>query len=704
MASIKRIVPIPDSSLVTLNKFLVSPSYYQELQRAYGDLFLLKINGYFFMLYPNESVDDNSIAIPTTTVELLNLEIYEPICCSDIQTFSIKEDKIEYISMKLLEINNPQRLQVCLNLEDLAAHIRKEFRKRGLCKGQVLYVNKADVVYELKILTLVAEPEFKKYGVITRSTEIYIEPIDTQNNRSLLSRVSNTATTNIDITHLDPLEIGIGGMSHQIEMIHRRVFATRGLESEMVENLGINHTKGILLYGPPGTGKTTIAKQLVKYLGAHEPKIVNGPEILDKYVGQSEENIRNLFKEAEEEQKSRGSSSQLHIIIFDEFDAIAKPRGTIDNGTGVNDTVVNQLLSKLDGVEQLNNILVIALTNRKDMIDEALLRPGRIELHIEIGLPDERGRYEILQLHTAKLRDHNKLGSVNLEVIASRAKNFSGAELAKLVKCAQDTAITRCKQDGQDPSEFVLKNQDFEQAFIDTEPAFGINEEKFKNILHNCSFKGLEDTMSIINECKMLASSPRQRVTSVLLTGEKGSGKTTSAAYIAMHSGVPYAKIISPDNLVTYSDVGRVNYITKIFEDAYSSSMSLIILNKIERLIEYVDQGNHFSNMILQALLVLIDKRPKKPENKVLIIGTTSREDVLKRLGFSFEYVFEIPTLKEKQQIAKVLINHGIRNARLNRVSQGLTIEVLMRAIEDFKNIGEPEGGFEASLKRVYRS
>jgi hypothetical protein len=108
--------------------------------------------------------------------------------------------------------------------------------------------------------------------------------------------------------------------------------------------------------------------------------------------------------------------------------------------------------------------------------------------------------------------------------------------------------------------------------------------------------------------------------------------------------------------------------------------------------------------MILQALLVLIDKRPKKPENKVLIIGTTSREDVLKRLGFSFEYVFEIPTLKEKQQIAKVLINHGIRNARLNRVSQGLTIEVLMRAIEDFKNIGEPEGGFEASLKRVYRS
>ncbi len=129
-------------------------------------------------------------------------------------------------------------------------------------------------MYEFKIVTLVAEPEFKKYGAITRSTEIYIEPIDTQENRSLMSRVSNTATTNIDLSDLDSVEIEIGGMSHQMKMIYRRVFATRGLASDMVEKLGIKHTKGILLYGPPGTANTTIPKQLVKYLGAHEPKIV----------------------------------------------------------------------------------------------------------------------------------------------------------------------------------------------------------------------------------------------------------------------------------------------------------------------------------------------------------------------------------------------------------------------------------------------
>jgi vesicle-fusing ATPase len=123
-----------------------------------------------------------------------------------------------------------------------------------------------------------------------------------------------------------------------------------------------------------------IARQIGKMLNGKEPKVVNGPEILNKYVGQSEENIRNLFKEAEAEYRERGDDSELHIIIFDEIDAICKHRGNVRDGTGVHDTVVNQLLSKIDGVNALNNILVIGMTNRKDMIDEALLRPGRLEV------------------------------------------------------------------------------------------------------------------------------------------------------------------------------------------------------------------------------------------------------------------------------------------------------------------------------------
>ena len=120
----------------------------------------------------------------------------------------------------------------------------------------------------------------------------------------------------------------------------------------------------MLLYGPPGCGKTLTARQIGKMLSAREPKVVNGPEILNKFVGESESNIRKLFEDAEEEQKRMGNSSGLHIIIFDEIDAICKQRGSVGGGSGVHDTVVNQLLSKIDGVEPLNNILVIGMTNR----------------------------------------------------------------------------------------------------------------------------------------------------------------------------------------------------------------------------------------------------------------------------------------------------------------------------------------------------
>lgn len=139
-----------------------------------------------------------------------------------------------------------------------------------------------------------------------------------------------------------------------------------------------------------------------------------------------------------------GPNSGLHIIIFDEIDAICKARGSVAGATGVHDTVVNQLLAKIDGVEQLNNILVIGMTNRRDMIDEALLRPGRLEVQMEISLPDEHGRFQILNIHTSRMRDYKKIdGDVDLNELAVLTKNFSGAELEGLVRAAQSTAMNR---------------------------------------------------------------------------------------------------------------------------------------------------------------------------------------------------------------------------------------------------------------------
>ena len=167
----------------------------------------------------------------------------------------------------------------------------------------------------------------------------------------------------------------------------------------MLRTLGLSHVRGLLLHGPPGTGKTLIARELAKALDSRKPKIVNGPELMNKYLGESEKNIRELFEDARAEWEERGADSDLHVVVFDELDAIARVRGgSGGDGDRTGDSCVNQLLSLMDGISERSNLLVVGLTNRIDLIDPALLRPGRLEVHIEIKAPDEVGRRDILQL------------------------------------------------------------------------------------------------------------------------------------------------------------------------------------------------------------------------------------------------------------------------------------------------------------------
>jgi len=147
-------------------------------------------------------------------------------------------------------------------------------------------------------------------------------------------------------------KMGIGGLGKEFQTMLRKAFATR-LFPGITAKMGMKHVRGMLLYGPPGCGKTLIARQIGKVLNAREPKIVNGPELFDKYVGGSEEKVRALFADAEKEQKEAGDQSMLHIIILDEMDAIMRARGSTSDGTGTQGNVVNQFLSKIDGVERL---------------------------------------------------------------------------------------------------------------------------------------------------------------------------------------------------------------------------------------------------------------------------------------------------------------------------------------------------------------
>ncbi|MEW5320150.1 MAG: hypothetical protein WDW38_011247 [Sanguina aurantia] len=428
--------------------------------------------------------------------------------------------------------------------------------------------------------------------------------------------------------------LGIGGLDKQFEDIFRRAFASRTISPSILQRMGIKHVKGVLLYGPPGTGKTLIARQLGKVLNGKEPKVVNGPEILNKFVGASEENIRNLFAEADAEYKEKGDESELHVIIFDEIDAICKQRGSVQGGSGVHDTVVNQLLTKMDGVDSLNNILIIGMTNRKDMLDEALLRPGRLEVHIEVGLPDEKGRLQILTIHTNKMSENSFLSQdVDLASLSETTKNFSGAELEGLVTMA-----------------------DFQRALLDIKAAFGVSIDLLDSFApHGIIQHGSSErlTQAIMNLTQQLGASDKTPVLSCLLEGPVGSGKSALAASAAKDSGFPFVKVITPETLAGMSEQAKSLHILAVFKDAYRSPLNIIILDNIEELIEYTAIGPRFSNSVLKTITTMVNCNPP-PGIRMLIIGTSSSEDVLESLGLSVKFTttLHVPPLRMEELVS----------------------------------------------------
>eukprot|EP00960_Hanusia_phi_P039244 753819-Hanusia_phi.AAC.3 len=411
--------------------------------------------------------------------------------------------------------------------------------------------------------------------------------------------------------------------------------------------MGLMHVRGVLLYGAPGCGKTLIARKIGKMLVDKEPKVVNGPEIFSKYVGGSEENIRNLFAEAKAEQAEKGDASELHVIILDELDAICRQRGTTRGDTGVGDSVVNQLLSYIDGVDSLNNILLIGMTNRKDMLDEALLRPGRLEVHVEIGLPDERGRIQILSIHTNSMKANGFLDpQVNVEELAAMTKNYTGAEIEGVCKAAASYAFERnIDKSNLDHPHANIDNikvvmEDFTRAINEVKPAFGVSLDQLDLCMPNgiINFGPRFDRLYETG-LKFLAQvheSERTPLLSILLEGSAGSGKTALAAKLASQADYPYIKFISAESLVNQTEVARAHKITQAFEDAYRSPLSVVVLDNIERLVSYVKIGPRFSNEILQILLVLISKRPPKG-HRLLVVGTTSSLAVLEQLELAGE-------------------------------------------------------------------
>lgn len=464
-------------------------------------------------------------------------------------------------------------------------------------------------------------------------------------------------------------DMGIGGLDKEFSDIFRRAFASRIFPPGLAEKIGIQHVRGILLYGPPGTGKTLIARQIGKMLNAREPKVINGPEVLNKYVGQSEENIRKLFADAEKEQKEKGDESGLHIIIFDELDAVCKQRGSgAGGGTGVGDSVVNQLLSKLDGVEQLNNILLIGMTNRKDMIDEALLRSGRLEVHMEISLPDEHGRQQILKIHTGKMAANGIMGhDVDLAELSKLTRNFSGAEINGLVKSASSFAMQRHIKVGTvaaiDDSvrDMKVEMQDFLRALDEVKPLFGVSEEELERAAEGGIIpfsphieKILATGRDFINQVK----SNTTPLLTVLVHGPRGSGKTALAARIALNSEFPFIKLVSPGDMIGMNEIQKIQHLQKVFTDAYKSPLNILVLDKIDLIVDWVPIGPRFSSAVLAAIKGLMDNKP--PKNRpLLIFATTSERTVLQQLQLDFDEEIAVPNVNSQQELAFIMQQSG---------------------------------------------
>lgn len=197
---------------------------------------------------------------------------------------------------------------------------------------------------------------------------------------------------------------------------------------EVFQAMDMDAAKGVLMYGPPGTGKTLLAKAVANEAESNFISI-KGPELLNKFVGESEKGVREVFKKARENAPT--------VVFFDEIDSIAAERGSDTTSSGVTERVVSQLLTELDGLEALEDVVVIATTNRPDLIDAALLRPGRLDRHVHVPVPDEEARRAILDVHT---REKPLADDVDLDKIASKTEGYVGADLEALAREASMNA------------------------------------------------------------------------------------------------------------------------------------------------------------------------------------------------------------------------------------------------------------------------
>jgi len=420
----------------------------------------------------------------------------------------------------------------------------------------------------------------------------------------------------------------VGGLKTEIKAM-REIVELPLRHPELFSGLGIEPHSGILLYGPPGCGKTLIAKVLASESEANMYSI-NGPEIMNKYYGETEARLRDIFKEAKDNSPS--------IIFIDEIDAIAPKR---EEAYGdVEKRVVAQLLALMDGLTDRGNVIVLGATNRPDSVDPALRRPGRFDREVEISVPNEDGRLEVLLIHT---RGMPIAEDVNLKSLASELHGYTGADIKSLCREAAMKSIRRYLPEIDLESEKIpaeiLKSMeirliDFYDAMHEVVPTamreFYVERPKvwWQDV------GGLDETKQALKDNLILAMKEPSKFLKMgikppkgaLLYGPPGCGKTLLARALATESGANMILVRGPEILSKW--VGESEKaIREIFRKAKASSPCVVIFDELDSLARYkTGEMNGVGETILSQLLTEMEDGTS---SRVVVVGITNRPDLL---------------------------------------------------------------------------
>ena len=484
----------------------------------------------------------------------------------------------------------------------------------------------------------------------------------------------------------------IGGLKDELQRL-RETIELPLRHPELFQKLGIEPPKGVLLYGPPGTGKTLIAKAVASESGAHFISIA-GPEVISKYYGESEQRLREVFEEARENAPS--------IIFIDELDSIAPRREEV---TGeVERRVVAQLLTMMDGLEERGQVVVIGATNRVDAIDAALRRPGRFDREIEIGVPSELDRIEILKIHT---RGMPLAEDVRIEILAQQTHGFVGADLAALAREAAIRALRRYLPDldldaEEVPAEVLdslrVLASDFRSAQRDVGPSamrevmLEVSHVKWDNV------GGLEEAKTEVREAVEYPLTHRQKFEDlgiepprgVLLYGPPGTGKTLIAKAVASESGANFIPVRGPQLLSKW--VGESERaVREVFKKARQVAPSIIFFDEIDALAPArgTSSDSHVIDNVLNQILTEMDGLEELKD--VVVMGATNRPDIvdpaLLRAG-RFDRLVYIgePTFEDRKKIIQIHTRfmplEGSALEEIMHLTEGYSEEAIAELVE----------------------